>query len=307
MFRYRESLHDDSKLTAMCFDDGGRRLVTGYHNGTLRMTNFSSGECLTEFIDRRRVDDGQQEVTAVAFVRERKSDSNAQYLVSVGWDRQLTVWPDSGDGGEQSPRRVANDDVEVEKRDSEAESSENDSDVEYFSDSDEPRSSPRLRSLALPVHGKDAPLMSARSSNGAPASSRTAREQVDQRTQRRRQLLSERDAGPQTSRQATRGHTDDILCIALCHESCAATGGHDGTIVIWNCESGHIREKLIPPPEALQEAGALGGRLPTVEQAVYAAHARLLITCGNDGWIRFWDVQRSRMVMQVMRCLFLLV
>jgi hypothetical protein len=48
VFRYREQLRAPSKLTAMCFDDGGRRLVTGFHDGSLRMTNFSSGECLTE-------------------------------------------------------------------------------------------------------------------------------------------------------------------------------------------------------------------------------------------------------------------
>ena len=37
-----------SKMTAMAFDEAGRRLITGANDGTTRMWNFSNGQCLKE-------------------------------------------------------------------------------------------------------------------------------------------------------------------------------------------------------------------------------------------------------------------
>ena len=43
--------HDRSKITFMCFDHGERRLFTGAHDGSLKLWNFSNGNCLKSFDD----------------------------------------------------------------------------------------------------------------------------------------------------------------------------------------------------------------------------------------------------------------
>lgn len=74
-FRFTDSGKNSSKLTSMCFDDGGRRLIVGYHNGYVKDWNFNSGECLTIFApykseDSDLNDDEHREVTALCYVQE---------------------------------------------------------------------------------------------------------------------------------------------------------------------------------------------------------------------------------------------
>ena len=45
------SFNNGSFITTMCFDDGGRRLITGGNDGNeIRMWNFSNGSLLTKFV-----------------------------------------------------------------------------------------------------------------------------------------------------------------------------------------------------------------------------------------------------------------
>ena len=53
-----------------------------------------------------------------------------------------------------------------------------------------------------------------------------------------------------------REHAEDILCLEYCRPNLLATGGHDGTVVLWNFGSSTIRGKLAHEPLA---AGGGGG------------------------------------------------
>ena len=46
VFHFTE-LHQ-TKMTAMAFDEAGRRLITGANDGTVRVWNFSNGQCLQQ-------------------------------------------------------------------------------------------------------------------------------------------------------------------------------------------------------------------------------------------------------------------
>jgi WD40 repeat protein len=95
----------NAKVTSMCFGPAGRRLVLGYHDGTLAIWNFNSGECLCRFVDSRAKN--RLEVAAVAVCEDRRSSLSSRYVLSVGWARRLIVWPDDKDVVVQSPRRSA--------------------------------------------------------------------------------------------------------------------------------------------------------------------------------------------------------
>lgn len=45
----------------------------------------------------------------------------------------------------------------------------------------------------------------------------------------------------------SRGHKEDILCIAQCPPTLLATSSYDGEIIVWNMISGRIRHKFHTP------------------------------------------------------------
>ncbi|KAJ3056891.1 WD40 repeat domain 95 [Rhizophlyctis rosea] len=70
----------------MAFDSGGRRLVTGGRDGTIRTWNFNNGQQLQELV---KADDS--EVTSIAYLDTRDS----KFFVATGWNRKITLFPDS--------------------------------------------------------------------------------------------------------------------------------------------------------------------------------------------------------------------
>jgi len=85
VFRFQDT-HSGERVSAMAFDWGGRRLITGGSDGTMRMWNFSNGQCLKELLSR-----ATNEITSTLYV----SEGHNKYIVAVGWDRVVYVWPDS--------------------------------------------------------------------------------------------------------------------------------------------------------------------------------------------------------------------
>merc|ERR1711965_1153895 len=83
VFHFTE-LHQ-SKMTAMAFDEAGRRLITGANDGTVRVWNFSNGQCLQQLRN-----DGQLEVSSICFIVEGQN----KFIVSGGWNRKVLVWRD---------------------------------------------------------------------------------------------------------------------------------------------------------------------------------------------------------------------
>ena len=73
------------KITSTLFDSTQRRLITGAHDGTIKLWNFSTGQPLKEFVDF-----GEGEVTGIACMHMTPYD----YVLATGWNRKVTFWLD---------------------------------------------------------------------------------------------------------------------------------------------------------------------------------------------------------------------
>ena len=109
VFRF-DKLHGESKITSMAFDCSMRRLITGAHDGTVRMWNFSNGSQLKELLRNPETDQSDDdadaktarndtEVSAVAYILEEggTDDIAHKFIVSCGWDKKLRIYIDDDD------------------------------------------------------------------------------------------------------------------------------------------------------------------------------------------------------------------
>ena len=81
--------HGTSKITSLAFDSSGRRLVSGAHDGSVRVWNFSSGECL-----RACVSPPTDAVEVTGIVHIAPTRSRPGLFVTVGWSKALACFPD---------------------------------------------------------------------------------------------------------------------------------------------------------------------------------------------------------------------
>ena len=88
IFKYPDA-HGKNRITAMAFDASMRRLITGGHDGSIKMWNFSNGHCLRDFL----YDCEPKEISAIAYVPDAKMSN----VITVGWDRNIYVWPDENE------------------------------------------------------------------------------------------------------------------------------------------------------------------------------------------------------------------
>ncbi|KAI9204974.1 WD40-repeat-containing domain protein [Polychytrium aggregatum] len=85
--------HGKLEITCMCFDRSRRRLITGSRDGIIKMWNFNNGQIL-----RKMVKDNTMEAT----------DGANKYIITVGWDRKITIFLDDSSHFEARPVRVLN-------------------------------------------------------------------------------------------------------------------------------------------------------------------------------------------------------
>ncbi|RMX44515.1 hypothetical protein pdam_00006041, partial [Pocillopora damicornis] len=83
--------HGSSEITAMRFDPSKRRLITGGRDGTVRIWNFNNGCCLSEL---QAVDN--EEITGILCFKQK--------IITVGWNRNVTIYKDCRDEEEGDPR-----------------------------------------------------------------------------------------------------------------------------------------------------------------------------------------------------------
>ncbi|KAI8929846.1 WD40-repeat-containing domain protein [Entophlyctis helioformis] len=93
---------------------------------------------------------------------------------------------------------------------------------------------------------------------------------------------------------AHKGHEDDISAVAFCPPNMLATSSVDGTIVIWNLESGYIKLSMREPFLDLRSKEE-----KPVEKIVFVYNADRpnvrasqipLLSCHADGCVRVWDI-----------------
>ncbi|XP_038617551.1 WD repeat-containing protein on Y chromosome-like [Tachyglossus aculeatus] len=90
----------------------------------------------------------------------------------------------------------------------------------------------------------------------------------------------------------TRGHKEDILCVAHCPPTLLATSSYDGEIIVWNVVSGHMCHRLNSPTP-----WAGGGEDRSISQVIFlkarAAKsdpaAASLVSNGPRGAVSFWS------------------
>lgn len=71
------------EITAASFDPGYHLLVTGAHDGSLKMWNFNTGTCL-----RNMNIEANCEITSIVWVKGR--------ILAIGWNRHVTEFLESG-------------------------------------------------------------------------------------------------------------------------------------------------------------------------------------------------------------------
>ncbi|CEP03071.1 unnamed protein product (mitochondrion) [Plasmodiophora brassicae] len=98
VFSYRNVHRRASSITAMALDASMRRLITGGDDGSVKVWNFSSGQCLSDCVDGAAPGRDRREVTSLAFiVDDRSADSPSKFIVAGGWDARIRVWEDHAD------------------------------------------------------------------------------------------------------------------------------------------------------------------------------------------------------------------
>jgi len=75
------------KITAATFDQTNRRLITGAHDGSIKVWNFSTGQHLRELEGF-----GSGEVTSI----QNFSITPYDYIVATGWNHKVSFWEESG-------------------------------------------------------------------------------------------------------------------------------------------------------------------------------------------------------------------
>jgi WD40 repeat protein len=85
-----DDAHNGSKISAMAFDGNGSCLLTGGHDGHVKLWNLSTGKLLKEMVRPEKLENDLREVTALLF----RSTLAGSYIISGGWDRKVTMWAD---------------------------------------------------------------------------------------------------------------------------------------------------------------------------------------------------------------------
>ena len=85
-----DEAHNGNKISAMAFDDNGSCLLTGGHDGRVKLWNLSTGKLLKEMVRPDKLENDLREVTALLF----RSTLAGSYIISGGWDRKVTMWAD---------------------------------------------------------------------------------------------------------------------------------------------------------------------------------------------------------------------
>ncbi|KAJ3030891.1 UNVERIFIED_CONTAM: WD40 repeat domain 95 [Siphonaria sp. JEL0065] len=93
IFKFSET-HGKSELTAVTFDVGHRKLITGARDGTIYIWNFHNGQKIKELVKNDNC-----EVTEIIQIEMHAT----KYIVAVGWNRKVTIFLDDTDSDKEYP------------------------------------------------------------------------------------------------------------------------------------------------------------------------------------------------------------
>ena len=275
--------HGDAKITAMSFDAGLRRLITGADDGAVHLWSFNNGQRLRTF--------GNGEATT------RAAPASPPLVATPTSARGRPASRAGGRPASRAGRPV-----------SRARTADSASIADKLSTS----------STLTPhqVENEVTTVLHVTESGGHDVTNRYVITAGD----RTLKLFSDEDAAvPSAAVAPTRvmaGHVDDVQCIAHCPPMLVASGSDDGRIILWSLDTARPKFHL----DASQyDEGPLGsadaaatdhvrasahdasaGGLPhslrrvranSVDCMIYLRRQRVLVTAGADGRIRFWNIK----------------
>ncbi|CAM9103617.1 unnamed protein product, partial [Phaeothamnion confervicola] len=274
----------NAKITALCFDGGGRRLVVGANDGTLRVWNFSNGQVLRtlERGDRRAspdpafvtTDDGGdvfalrggsgREVSGVVYMGDggghsgHGSLSGISYIASCSWDRLVRLYIDD-DAAPTLPEKVmppAPLSPLVPWDGVPGGGSSGNGGAVLPSSRPPPPPPPPGRVAQLPPRPHTKP--------GARQERPALRKAAAFRSPHAASAIgggtaaaaSEVHGAPRSAWQwHWQGHHKDILCLAHCGAQQLASGGADGDVILWDPETGGPRWRARPGDHPVSDYG----------------------------------------------------
>ena len=93
--------HKSCKITSACFDGSQRRIVTAAEDGSIRVWNFSNGECLTKFVYDEPPPKRHKKKTDVVEEEEKKQKQNPMQK----FKEMLAAAAATAAGPEQKPKK----------------------------------------------------------------------------------------------------------------------------------------------------------------------------------------------------------
>ena len=300
----REMDANEPNITCMCFDAGGRRLITGSSAGeALKVWNFSNG-CLLQELSKdlpAELDESEdtsdahahpcavipnnmaRESTGVIYLQQSALGGDSKFVVSVGWDRQVYIWADGVDPGAkvvgfcktlpepQRKRLDAHRSIKQVRRTTTTNRSL--SKARNVSSKSSGNIDNNGKSIVDGNGGNQRGSGNSASDSGVSGNSGTG--VISGNRGRKHSVAS--------------GHSSDILCVAHVPPSMIATGGSDGLVFVWNVNTGRVLVRI-----------GVGER---VEGLCYLPKKDLLVTSKTDGVADFISV-RHRMLIDSVRVTF---
>jgi len=90
-----------------------------------------------------------------------------------------------------------------------------------------------------------------------------------------------------------REHSEDIMCAAYHAPGYLATASANGEIVLWNPNSENKIMKLDSRSSQAMKTQSTVEMLLILEARLENPEAAALVTCGQNGWVRFWNVHKG--------------
>ena len=88
-----------------------------------------------------------------------------------------------------------------------------------------------------------------------------------------------------------KGHADDIMSLAYCTDNqLIYTGGHDGSLIAWNLETGYVKFYLHDnDPTCMTKSGDYILKSKSVDCIIILYKRKLMLSVTADQYMRFWD------------------
>ncbi|XP_078512126.1 cilia- and flagella-associated protein 337-like [Lissotriton helveticus] len=91
----------------------------------------------------------------------------------------------------------------------------------------------------------------------------------------------------------SRGHREDVLCVAQCPPDLLATSSYDGEIIVWNMISGHLHCRLTASAKnhaATREQRSVSKLVFLQTRTMRSELAAALVSNGPQGSVKFWSI-----------------